>query len=377
MSEAPQRDEALPRRDFFLLPLVALGTVLVMLGGAEAAARVMFAERGEFTCGDPKTPGAPNHQTPNCVTSVKSAEGPEVEYRFNECGFRSTAACGAKPAGTLRVVLIGTSITMGYQVPNEETFAVRTERALRQVCGRPVEVQNMGAMTSLEAQEGIAGEALALSPDVIVLTLVPYDIEDHSAAPPSAKKAEPTWPQRLDEAWNTLRWKLRDVKFQYAAAHFMLSQKRILYKTFLNMGPSRDIMSSPLTAAGERRYAAFAKVLDGVMARLKGTGVPLLVVAVPNRISAAMVNDDARIEGVDPRLFGRYVSQITRQRGALALDTTGEFAASACAEQLFYVVDNHPTGGGHAVIARALAKRLTDGSIPQLAACRLARPGGR
>ena len=117
-------------------------------------------------------------------------------------------------------------------------------------------------------------------------------------------------------------------------------------------------------------YAEFDKALGRVMTKLEGSGVPLIITAVPNRVAAALVSNQSHLEGTDPWWFGRRISDIAVEHGALAVDTTPDFANSPHAEQLFYPVDNHPNGEGHGVIAKALMGRLTDGSIPNLAACR-------
>jgi hypothetical protein len=372
MSEGPTSDETLPRRDWLLLPLVVILVASALFGISEVVANAMFAEQGKYTCGNGSPPP---FQKANCVAYFKNAEGPMVEYRFNECGNRSTKPCGAKPPDTVRVVLIGTSITFGLYVPTAETFAARIEVALNQMCVRPVEVQNMGSLTELSSQPELAREALALSPDVIVLTVVPFDVETLSVpmeqTGPSAEPAA----GGIRPLWQRLSLRIRDIKAVYAAAHFMLLDKDALYRTYLNAGGSRGVMTVPPPPSSVRKYEAFAAVLDRIQATLKGSGVPLLVQAVPNRVAAAMLSNNSRLQGTDAGWFGRHIGEIAIEHGALSLDVTPDFASVPHAEDLFYPVDNHPTGAANATIARALASRLTDGSIPQLAGCRAAQEG--
>jgi len=367
-------DDILPGRDFILIPLIVLAVTAAFLGFSDIAAGILFPERGRFTCGmtDPQD-GAPR-QKPNCTTSYKNPEGPLVEYQFNECGYRSHHSCGPKPSGTLRVVLLGTSMTMGLYVRDDETFASRTEELLRKKCDRPVEIQNMGAMMVLAGEPKLIKEALGLSPDVIVLAVAPFDIQESEAptkgAHPKAKSAF----VQAKLAWYKLKLRIRNSRFVLAAAHFMLLDEQMLYQVFLSNGTSRDVMTYPPTAAGERRYAEFSATLEQIRTQLHGTGVPLVVMAVPNRIAAAMVSNHSLVEGIDPDWFGRHISEIAAENGAISIDVTPDFAKVAHAENLFYPVDNHPTGDAHAIIAEALVDRLTDGSIPQMAACHSTRP---
>ena len=366
----------LPSRDWLLLPLIVLSVIFVFLGTSELLADRMFPQRGRFTCETTDQLGVPREK-PNCVFHYKNAEGPFVEYRFNECGYRSSKPCGAKPRDTLRVVLMGSSMTMGLFVPSDETYAVRTEAALSRICGRPVEVQNMGGPVHFWDQPNLVGEALRLSPDVIVLAVAPFNIEEEPTAGQGSDRHSKTVVERIGSAWHDLELKVRATKFVFAAQHFMLLDTQVLYEAFTNMGASREVFNSPQTPVGERKYAEFAKTLDQTMAKLNGSGVPLVVMAVPNRFASAVLSNRSHLEGLDPLWFGRHVSEIAVRDGALALDVTPEFAAYPHAERLFYPVDNHPTGEGNAVIARALVDRLTDGSIPQLAACRTAQSGSR
>src|SRR5207248_9371256 len=85
---------------------------------------------------------------PNCSMREKNAEGEWVEYRFNECGYRSAASCRTKPAGTIRIALMGSSVSEGLFVHYEEMFATTAGEALSRIAGRPVEFQNLGVLAN-------------------------------------------------------------------------------------------------------------------------------------------------------------------------------------------------------------------------------------
>lgn len=374
MSQSQGPEDRLPRRDWVLLPLVVLSVTIALLSAADVVADRMFPERGKMDCFARDRLGLSRHKA-NCVCQYKNPEGPLVEYRYNECGYRSAKPCGIKPRDTLRVVFIGASATMGLFVPGDETYAARTEAALNRICGRPVEVQNMGGMVPFSKQWQLAGEALGLSPDVIVLTVAPYDLEVLAETAQQSNRHSQTKLHRAELAWRKLMLKLRGSKLVFGAQHFMLLDTQVLYETYRNIGGSREVMSVPQTPAGEQMYAELAKALERMMAELRGSGVPVVVMAIPNRVAASLVSNRSRLEGTDPLLFGRNISKIAVQEGALPLDVTPEFAGVSHAERLFYPVDNHATGEGNAVIAQALVNRLTDGSIPELSACRTLQAG--
>ena len=369
MSQAQESEDRLPRRDYVLLPLIVLFVTVVLLGISNLIAKRIFPESGRFTCNMRDRLGL-IREKPNCVCHYKNPEGPLVEYRFNECGYRSTKPCGHKPEGVTRVVLMGASLTWGLYIPNNELFGSRIEEALNRICTRPVEVQNMGSMVRLRDEYKLIDEALRLSPDVIVLTVAPNDLEQLVESTKSRDPRSTGMLAKAKAAWHDMLMRTRNIKFVLAVQHFMLLDKQVLFETYSNMGNSRMVLQSPQTRAGEQMYEAFDQALDRVMTKLEGSEVPLVILAVPNRVAAALVSNQSHLDGTDPWWFGRQVTEIANRRGALVVDATQEFANSPHAEQLFYPVDNHPNGDGHAVIAKALMDRLTDGSIPQLAACR-------
>jgi hypothetical protein len=241
LDESPPLSETLPRRDWLLLPLVVLSVVALFIGVSEFAANRLFPESGRFTCTTRDRFGL-LRQKPNCVCSYKNAEGPLVEYRFNECGYRSTKSCGTKPHNTLRVVVMGAPLTMGLFIPGDETFVARTEAALNRICGHPVELQNMGSPVRFFDEPKLASEALGLSPDVIVLPVSPYDLENLAAnAQPSDRRPRGR-AERIRLAWHDLVLKTRESKFFFAAQHFMLLDTHFLYEAYQNSGGSREVL---------------------------------------------------------------------------------------------------------------------------------------
>src|SRR5271165_273750 len=169
-------EEHFPRRDYLLLPLLSLFTILVILSLAEIGARSVWTSAEDSSC-DLKTPFSGNRNKANCSARMKLAEGPWVQNTYNECGYRSAASCLAKPPNTIRIALLGSSAAEGFMVPYSETFAALSEKVLTRECGRPVEVQNL-AVTGIHLLEEAhrIDEALALHPDAVVLLISPNDL---------------------------------------------------------------------------------------------------------------------------------------------------------------------------------------------------------
>jgi hypothetical protein len=105
-----------------------------------------------------------------------------AETRINALGLRDRERTYEKTPGTVRVMLLGDSITEAVQVPLEQTFATLLETNLRGG-GTPVEVINAGtAVYSTDNELAFfRAEGVRYAPDVVVLVFnVANDILENS-----------------------------------------------------------------------------------------------------------------------------------------------------------------------------------------------------
>ena len=96
-----------------------------------------------------------------------------AHYTVNEFGMRDRKSIPfAKPTGTIRIALIGSSIVMGYGVSDDEVFARQFERRLNEQFGnssRRFEVLNFGVGRSWPAQRMIRVQrkVMGFQPDAL------------------------------------------------------------------------------------------------------------------------------------------------------------------------------------------------------------------
>ena len=173
-------EQILPRQDWILLPALSLLTILCLIFSAKLIAPLIYqsklAHGEDCMVSSSKNLGG----IPNCVCSEKIAEGQLITYRFNSNGYRSDKDFTPKIPGTYRIVVIGSSMAMGYNVPIEDSFAFKLSTELSQLTGKKVEILN-------QALGGHAGhpylvipkikDALAANPDVILRIVTPWDIQ--------------------------------------------------------------------------------------------------------------------------------------------------------------------------------------------------------
>src|SRR5690606_7254275 len=99
--------------------------------------------------------------------------------RTNRLGFRGPEIDLPKPAGTVRVLMLGDSVLYGTGVDEEVTFARRWENELNRHSERRYEVVNTGhpMYDSTQQLALLTSEGLRLQPDLVLLVYVVNDIE--------------------------------------------------------------------------------------------------------------------------------------------------------------------------------------------------------
>jgi hypothetical protein len=366
----------LPRRDYVLLPLLSILTVVVMFSGAEILARFFWpaGEKGYCVAFDP-TVGP--HGKPNCTAMNKLPETEWVTYKFNKCGYRSEAACGPKPADAIRIAILGSSIAEGYVTAYDDMFSTRAVKLLSRSCRRNVEFQNLG----IEGSPPIYAyrhmdEALRLKADLIALPISPWDVEEgidpHLMA--IRKNAGPIGKPAVLVHLNPVQKVqalVHDSRVALVAQHFMLQNRQTFLKLYLVAGGDHtDFVRVPFTPAWEKRFADIELLFGEMADKAHAAGVPFMLIGVPERAQAMMARAPDLPAGVDPYAYDRRLSEIAARHGILYVDVLKAIAASAVdPQELFYIVDGHPTARAHAVIAEALAKELLGGRVGVFSAC--------
>ncbi len=101
-----------------------------------------------------------------------------VRVSINSDGFRGPPIDRVKRKGVRRILLLGDSLVFGWGAPQEAIFPIQLERLAREA-GYPWEVIPAGVVswnTRTEA-EYLSKRGLDLDPDVVVLVVLPNDVE--------------------------------------------------------------------------------------------------------------------------------------------------------------------------------------------------------
>ncbi|MBW2271175.1 MAG: SGNH/GDSL hydrolase family protein [Deltaproteobacteria bacterium] len=108
----------------------------------------------------------------NIFVGPEAKEAAHWTLRTNSRGFRTPEFAQAPADGTLRVVTVGDSNTMGWLLDSEDAYPRRLEDHLTQMLGSAVEVVNLGlsGYTSYSCMRILLEEALGLEPDAVVIS---------------------------------------------------------------------------------------------------------------------------------------------------------------------------------------------------------------
>lgn len=146
---------------------------------AELGVLALFGEQVKFPRHVVGAPFGVRINEPGAVYRHKSADV-NVWFRINAQGMRADRDYPReKPAGVKRIVSLGDSFTIGYEVEGNETFSSVLEDRLR-AAGHSVEVLNAGVSGFGTAEECVylERELFAYSPDLVLVSFYQNDLVD-------------------------------------------------------------------------------------------------------------------------------------------------------------------------------------------------------
>ena len=390
-SDASQIDDRpLIKRDWIVLFCLSLLTCCIVIFLIELVSRQLFSESKTSTlsCMILNDPETGVRAIPNSVCWQKIEEGPAVEYRYNECGHRTDLPCNSKASDTLRIVSIGASISEGFGVAYRQTFAARLPRELSLLTGRKYELYNEGMEWGGPQTVDLRfADALSVKPDLILWTIHPLDLEMPLlpwwiTQPPNNEPAtlHSAW-QRIVTAYreNPISWleherqrvihSLNQTSIMFLLQHlFYLSESQYV-RSYLQNDNAGFLMKQN-SPAWTPYWRQFDRVTADIASRAEKAGVPLVVAVIPQRAQAVLISTGSWPEGVDPFAFGDEMKSVVESHGAIYLDLLSEFRNIPNPGRLYYPVDGHLNADGQGVVAKLLARKLADGTIPSLGRAR-------
>jgi lysophospholipase L1-like esterase len=370
----PTGRRRLPRHDLILIPSLILLTTIVLFAVAELGSRALWPSFHDGNaCVVRDKQRDVSHSLPNCSVKDKIPEGPWVSYDYDECGYRTSDPCGPKPSGDLRIVFLGSSITQGYHVPLEQAYAELVSRGLSMATSRPVQDENLGyeGLSPLQIYRRVP-EALELHPDLVILAVSPFDLEEKTDPDQLAARNNPAIQfNKPSVTVQTSFIKRLGVMAQASrvavmAQHYLYSNTDTYMRLSLARGDKTDYLRAPLSDAWRGRFADFGLILKDMADRFHAAGIPFVLVSIPSHQIGALMGASYQPPGNDPFEFGRDVRDAAREAGALYIDGTEAIRNEPHPDRLFYLSESHLNAQGHALIARAVIDKLQTDLVPTL-----------
>jgi hypothetical protein len=250
-------------------------------------------------------------------------------FRTNGLGFRTPDVSTEKPAGTYRIVVFGSSNSMGYGVSNHEMYTYLLEAWLRSrlAPSQRVEVVNLSVAGDSPSRRlyRLQQEAQRFQPDWLICDASFFDswLEDTHIQGVVDRRLPVPYPF-VEEA---------------------------IRRTGVTPGETQESFRAKFQGESERM---FDPVYAGWSAESKRLGVPLTVLILPRADS----------KGKSPRVL-ELIRSLADRHGLDYLDLTTAFDPLEVDEFRISAWDKHPNARGHRAIFEAMRDALVSrGRLP-------------
>jgi lysophospholipase L1-like esterase len=285
----------------------------------------------------------------------------------NALGFRGAAVEVPKPPGRFRVAVAGDSLTLGWGVGDDATYAARLERLLRDgPSAGDADVVNLGVGGYNTRQEVtlLARHTAALQPDLVLIGFysndVPDALDDNEASAPGGTRIAVENP----EAGRVLRinptpsdWWNRQLR--RSRAIYLAGRAFNRLRGGGEWGMSRyamemDMLLGRTSPELERAWTRVAALFDRLeaLARDSGFAVGLVVLPCKEQVTGEFQSTK----------YLDTIRSLAEPRGFHVIDPVPLMRERATAPHDLYIPydRNHPSAEGHALIAQAVYRHLTE-----------------
>jgi len=357
------------------IPLVLItASVLVFFAGLEIALRLINHPRTEakILCLDAIIG---NVYCPNLNERLDNLYGSTQQVSTNSLGMADREYPLAKPPGTLRVALLGDSLTASLYLPQEHKFKTLWEQALTRSLGRPVEIMNFAVdgMGTWEQLQMFHLRARPFQPDVVILgffwgndTWNNLASRDRGRANPLKDEyAEPGWLMRTRVAHRAgIRWMWNNsAAFQFLdrlKARIQTQQSYERAQEAAKAAAATPAAAAPATPAPTQNDPAYAwnaeawqltrELLLKLKAETQAAGSALLVFQLPML---------AQLDKSQPLPY-RELREFLARNGMGNADAFEVLEGLSAPQQraLYLGDDVHLTAEGHRVLAESALPAL-------------------
>ncbi len=269
----------------------------------------------------------------------------EVPIRTNSLGLRSPEITLAKPRDTFRILVLGDSVTFGWSLRGEDTYASQLASLLATL--RPnqrVEVINAGVSGYGTWQElrWLQETGLALDPDVIIVQTHLNDAADN--------------------LWGTLGWQ--------QGSDSWLVRTSMLARLISRVSSARQVGSGDAPCATDWKVDAdqvcwqrTEELLNEMQRAASERGAALVLMPSPMRWQVDAEVRDPRA-WVDETRYQDVLAAYGRQHGWIVVDPLPAIrAATSINDKSLFLDVGHPDEAGQRILAQELYSALSQGGL--------------
>jgi hypothetical protein len=250
-------------------------------------------------------------------------------------------------------------------------FSTRAAAALTAACHRPVQFQDLGGVGyQWDRLYERAKEALTLQPKLLVMVVTPYDLEQ------SAEEQKVEAPQ---PASNGLIPRIRRHLVDFLGVKQLSSWNAFLYfrvlspdfflQTFLHNPDGSGFVRPTWPPSWQKRIADLNTLLTRVADLSHQAGVPLLLIYSPDRAQVLLSHWKTQYPGYDPLALDRAIGAAAHKLNIDYIDMTPRLTQVRNVGAYFYVMSDHLTPRGHALMASMLVESILASHNPAFTGC--------
>ena len=321
----------------------------------EVIVLLAFGEQPKFPRRVIEAPWGLRYNEPHAHYRHKSADV-NVRFRINGQGMRADREYAyAKPANLRRIVSLGDSFTVGYEVEVEETFSAVLERELKEK-GISVEVLNAGVSGFSTAEECLylERELIRYEPDAVLLSFYENDLDDNVRTGLFALRdgALEELNDRYVPGGSFANFLNTNWFFNFLSEHsnaFVLAKERVTWAIKGQMVESNleAVASDQKDSVSNPRVELQVAILERLYQYLRAREIPLVIHSIPTK---------ARLEEVPLSEMFPLESFDTNRPGVFFLSSKTLLDPHVGQTQLYwYRSHGHWTPFSHEVAGKALA----------------------
>jgi lysophospholipase L1-like esterase len=270
-----------------------------------------------------------------------------IDFQWNQLGYRGPVFEPKKEPGTLRIVCLGDSVTMGWFVPDDKTYCFQLQELLRGQLPQAVETINGGVMayTSYQGLHELQTRILDLQPDVITIS---YNWNDHF---PAKKKIQD---KDLSSGMTSFQFLSKLRIFQFIEYVMVQLNRRSQATTPQESSDRTEGEDGPVRVS----LKDYRKNLIRMIEVAQEHNITPILVTEPcgaewrTGINRAEIEKIGRKQPAYNREYNQVMKKLADEKGIVCIDLVPVFRE----KQPHFFDTIHPAAAGHLAIAAEIAR---------------------